>query len=207
MEGMPAPSQGAPASSAPPRLKETEPVIAASSTRAGTFAAVLITAALLLALVLSPRADARARSAACTHSTSRTRHGAHSCTAGADKGRRNGRARAHSKSGAHRHAPGSHHPTNGGEQSEGEQSEDGQGEGSQGTDAAGSGKAGASGAAQARCEDARTPEAVEGGENGSEEAFVCEDGSEPSCAGGLVPVVSSDGMQLLCEAASEKHSS
>ena len=63
-------------------------------------------------------------------------------------------------------------------------------------------------AAQARCEDTSAPEAVEGGENGSEEAFVCEDGSEPSCAGGLVPVVSSDGMQLLCEAATrEKHTS
>ncbi len=188
----------------------------AISTRAGTLVAVLIAAALLLALALSPRADARAHSAACTHSTSRIRHGGHSCTANAGSGHRKGRARKHSKTGAHRHAAGSPTPTNGGEQSEDEQAEGahaegGQGGSGQGTGAAGSGKAGASGsssAPQARCEDASAPEAVEGGENGSEEAFVCEDGSEPACAGGLVPVVSSDGLQLLCEAAPrQKHTS
>jgi hypothetical protein len=193
-----------------PYRRRPEPVIAAisSPTRAGTFVAVLIAAALLLALALSPRADARAHSAACTHSTSRTRHGAHSCAAGAGKGRRKGRTRTHSKTSAHRHPTGSHTPTNGGEQAEREQSEGEGSAGDQGTGAAGSGKAGTSGVAQARCEDTNAPEAIEGGENGSEEAFVCEDGSEPSCAGGLMPVVSSDGLQLLCEASpGQKHAS
>jgi hypothetical protein len=164
---------------------------------------VVIAATLLLALGLSTQADARAHSAACAHPTSRTRHGAHPCAAGAGRGRRKDRAHTHSKAGAHRHAAGSHPTADGGEQSEGEQSESEQSEG-QGTSAAGSGQTGPSGGAQARCEDAGAPEAVEGGENGSEEAFVCEDGSEPSCAGGLVPVVSSDGLELLCEAAPDE---
>ncbi len=182
--------------------------IAAVSTRARALAAVLAAAALLLALALSPPADARAHSAACTHPTGRLRHGSHSCATGAGKGRRKGRARTHSKTGAHRHATGSRAPTNGGEQSEGEQPEGGPEDNGPSTGAAGSGNAGPSDATPARCEDASAPEAVEGGENGSEEGFVCEDGSEPSCAAGLVPVVSSDGLQLLCEAApAQKHAS
>jgi hypothetical protein len=183
-------------------------VIAAISTRAGALVAVLVAAALLLALALSPPANARAHSAACTHSADRSMHSA-SCSTDAGRGHHKVRGRKHSKSGARRHTTGSHTPSDGGGRPEGEQPENERSEGEQSghgqsTGTAGGGQAGPSGTAQARCEDASAPEAVEGGENGDEEGFVCDDGSEPSCAGGLVPVVSSDGLQLLCRAAPEE---
>jgi hypothetical protein len=171
-------------------------VIALISTRVATLAAALIAAALLLALTLSPQAHARAHSAACPHSTTnRSGHGAHSCAAGAGKGHHKGKARKH----RHHHEVGSRTPTNGGGQTKGPHTYGG---GTGNEDENGGEE---SGTPTALCEDGSAPGAVEEGENGGEEGFVCEDGSEPACTEGLTPVVSSDGLQVLCEAvASDK---
>jgi hypothetical protein len=166
------------------------------STRVATVVASVIAAAMLLALALSPQAGAKAVRAACTRpAASHSTHGAHSCTAR----HRKGKAHPHTKSGGRRHGADSQTSTGGG-QTEGPRSGGGAGK-----ETANGG--GESDAPEALCEDGIAPEAVEAGENGGEETFVCEDGSEPACANGLTPVVSGDGLQLLCEAPTEKRSS
>lgn len=176
-------------------------MIASIPIRAVALAALLTAAVLALALALTPQAGARAHSAACTHpAAAHSKHGAHACTGGTGRqGHHRGKLRAHAKTGGRRSGPAAEPqtPANGGGSQEGAQ-----GAGGKGASGAGSSKAGSSSAAQARCEDGGAPEAVEGGENGGEEAFVCKDGSEPACASSLAPAVSSDGQQLLCEAAS-----
>jgi hypothetical protein len=46
------------------------------------------------------------------------------------------------------------------------------------------------------CEDSSTPQRVNG-------VFTCADGSEPECAGGSTPTLSSDGAMLLCPPAAK----
>jgi hypothetical protein len=176
------------------------------STRAATYVAGLIAATMLLTLTFSTQAGAKAGRAVagralCTHSAaSHTTHGAHSCAEGAGKGHRKGKAHTHIKTGGQHHGAGTQTPTGGGP------TEGSQVGGEAGKEAANGGEGPS--AQEARCADGSAPEAVEAGENRSEEAFVCEDGSEPACANGLAPVVSGDGLQLLCEATtSEKRSS
>jgi hypothetical protein len=164
--------------------------------RAATLVTVLTALAIALALAFCPRAGARARTATCPHATTnRSRHGAHSCAGKTGRGHHKSKARMHSNTGGHQRAAGSHTSTsgNGGEGARG---------GAPSTSEAAGAKGRSSGAPPARCEDGSAPEPVERGENGQEEAFVCEDGSEPLCAAALTPVVSGDGTQLLCEAAS-----
>lgn len=179
---------------------DEQPVIAAVPTRFAALAAMLLAAALLFAGALSSHADARphsarSHSASCTHVTPRSRHLAHGCAGQAGRSHRHQRPHPHAKP-SHKRPDGSRDGPRGSEEAEqGEES-------STGEDHAGEGDPG-SGGARARCEDNRLPQAVEEGENGLEETFVCDDGSEPTCAKGLAPAVSEDGLQLLCEAASD----
>jgi uncharacterized membrane protein len=178
------------------------PARVARVARATTVVAALLAAALLLALALSPRADAHAHSAACTRATGRSRHGARSCAAGNGRSHRHGKPHSSHTKPAHRHPAKGVGAAGGGE--EGEEGESGQAGGEEeGAGQGGGNTPAASTGAHALCEDNSAPEPVEGGENGSEEAFVCDDGSEPACDRGLSPVVSGDGLQLLCETASD----
>jgi hypothetical protein len=178
------------------------PARAVRIARAATVVAALLAAALLLALGLSPRADAHAHSATCTRATARSRHGAHGCAAGSDRSHRHGKPHSSHTKPAHRHPAKRVGAAGGGE--EGEEGEGGQAGGEEeGAGQGGSNTPAASTDAHALCEDNSAPEPVEGGENGSEEAFVCDDGSEPACDRGLSPIASGDGLQLLCETASD----
>jgi hypothetical protein len=165
------------------------------SARTAILVAALAAAALVVVLALSPAAGAHARGAACTHPAARhSDRDTHSCAGveGTDRSGHRSKLHDREKSGRHRtkHRPKRTASAEGGEGAE-EASEGGE----EGVEVLGSERQ-PGGAPEALCEDGSAPEAEGSG------AFACEDGSEPACAGGLRPVVSADGSQLLCEAAS-----
>jgi hypothetical protein len=127
--------------------------------------------ALVFALVVSQQASAQAHKAACAPTSTHATHVSYTCsTSKSHKGHRKGKPKSHHA----KHATGKHHTA---------RKSTGQAPNAAGDEAV----------SATSCSDGTNATANEEG------GFTCANGSEPGCAEGLNPALSSDGSMLLCE--------